>query len=129
MGTGPGGAISPYPGMPASYNPTGWGNSPLTNLGGQPLGQQTAASAPAPTNPIDMRQAYLDALSNPGKVNTPGAQMLPGTTPTGPLQSNPSVLQTFLANNQASTGAGGYSNAPFFQTLNALQAQKAGAGT
>lgn len=80
-----------------------------------------AASAPAaPTNPIDMRQAYLDALSNPGKVTTPGAQMLPGTSPTGP-QSQPSVLSQFLSNNQPSTGGGGYSNQPFFQTLNALK--------
>lgn len=77
------------------------------------------AAAPAPTNPVDMRQAYLSALANPGKVTTPGAQIYPGAAPTGAPQ--PSVLDKFLASNQASTGGGGYSNAPFFQTLNALK--------
>ena len=83
--------------------------------------QQPAAPA-ASTNPVDMRQAYLDALSNPGKVNTPGAQMLPGTSPTGP-QSQPSVLAQFLAQHPGggTTGGGGYSNQPFFATLNALK--------
>ena len=78
--------------------------------------------APAPQNPIDMRQAYLDALSNPGKVTTPGAQMLPGTSPTGP-QSQPSVLAQFLQQHPGggTTGAGGYSNQGFFNTLNALK--------
>lgn len=80
---------------------------------------QQAAPAPAPQNPIDMRQAYLDALANPGKVTTPGAQIYPGAAPTGAPQ--PSVLDKFLANNQASTGAGGYTNQPFFATLNALK--------
>ena len=86
-------------------------------------GQQPQQAAPAAsTNPVDMRQAYLDALSNPGKVNTPGAQMLPGTSPTGP-QSQPSVLAQFLAQHPGggTTGAGGYSNQPFFATLNALK--------
>ena len=83
------------------------------------LQQGTAQQAPAPAapqNPIDMRQAYLDALSNPGKVTTPGAQMLPGTSPTGP-QSQPSVLAQFLQQHPGggTTGGGGYSNQPFFQ--------------
>ena len=62
-----------------------------------------------------MRQAYLDALSNPGKVTTPGAQMLPGTSPTGP-QSQPSVLAQFLQQHPGggTTGGGGYSNQGFF---------------
>ena len=82
----------------------------------------TAGTATAPQNPIDMRQAYLDALSNPGKVTTPGAQMLPGTSPTGP-QSQPSVLAQFLQQHPGggTTGAGGYSNQSFFNTLNALK--------
>ena len=69
-----------------------------------------------------MRQAYLDALSNPGKVTTPGAQMLPGTSPTGP-QSQPSVLAQFLQQHPGggTTGGGGYSNQGFFSTLNALK--------
>ena len=79
------------------------------------------AGAAAQTNPIDMRQAYLDALSNPGHVTTPGANV-PESTP--PAQQ-PNVLQSFLANNQGSTGAGGYSNMPFFNTLKGL---RAGAG-
>ena len=91
--------------------------------GGAGAPQQAQQSAPAaPTNPIDMRQAYLDALSNPGKVTTPGAQMLPGTSPTGPL-SQPSVLAQFLQQHTGggTTGGGGYSNQGFFNTLNALK--------
>lgn len=94
---------------------------------GAPPQQAAAPAAPQAPSPPDLRQAYLDALANPGKVNTPGAQMYPGAQPTGVPQ--PSVLQQFLAKNQAGTGAGGYTNQPFFQTLNALQAQKPGAGT
>ena len=91
--------------------------------GGMAQQQAPQQSAPAaPQNPIDMRQAYLDALSNPGKVTTPGAQMLPGTSPTGP-QSQPSVLAQFLQQHPGggTTGGGGYSNQPFFSTLNALK--------
>lgn len=88
-----------------------------SRAGGQ--AQQQQAAAPAQTNPVDMRQAYLSALANPGKVTTPGAQIYPGAAQTGAPQ--PSVLDKFLASNQASTGGGGYSNAPFFQTLNALK--------
>jgi hypothetical protein len=102
------------------------GRAPLTPFASAPVGpsqQPAAAAAPAaPTNPIDMRQAYLDALSNPGKVTTPGAQMLPGTSPTGP-QSQPSVLSQFLAQHPGggTTGGGGYNNTGFFNTLNALK--------
>jgi hypothetical protein len=86
--------------------------------------QQQAAAPAAPINPYNMRQAYLDALSNPGHVTTPGAVMQPGATPTGGQQ--PSVLAAFLA---AHPGGGtqipgGYSNQGFFSTLNNLQAQK-----
>ena len=98
-----------------------------------PAPQQQQA-APAPTNPIDMRQAYLDALSNPGKVNTPGAQILPGTSTTGPVGAQqPSVLQAFLqahpggGTSVAGKGGGGYTNQPFFSTLNQLQAGKGAA--
>ena len=96
---------------------------PFQQSQGQGQGQQPQQAAPAAsTNPVDMRQAYLDALSNPGKVNTPGAQMLPGTSPTGP-QSQPSVLAQFLAQHPGggTTGGGGYSNQGFFNTLNALK--------
>ena len=91
--------------------------------GGAASPQAPQQSAPAAQqNPVDMRQAYLDALSNPGKVTTPGAQMLPGTSPTGP-QSQPSVLAQFLQQHPGggTTGGGGYSNQGFFSTLNALK--------
>ena len=73
--------------------------------GGTPT---SAASAPAARqNPIDMRQAYLDALSNPGKVTTPGANV-PQASPLG----SPSVMNSFLAANPGGggAGAGGYNN-------------------
>jgi hypothetical protein len=96
-------------------------------------GGATGAAAPgagaaAPQNPVDMRQAYLTALSNPGKVATPGAQILPGTSMTGPVgSSQPSVLQAFLAahpqgGSAPGAGPGGFSNAGFFNTLKQLQA-------
>jgi hypothetical protein len=68
---------------------------------------------------IDMRQAYLNALSNPGKVTTPGANV-PQSAPLG----QPSVLDAFLSTHTAgpaAPAAGGYSNAPFFNTLNKLK--------
>lgn len=83
-----------------------------------------AAGTPAP-QAADARQAYLSALANPGPVTTPGAVMQPGATPTG--SPPPSVLAHFLATQSGKTGAGGYSNMPFFNTLNQLQAAKAGA--
>ncbi len=83
---------------------------------------QPAAAAPAAaSNPVDMRQAYLDALSNPGKVTTPGAVMQPGTTPTGPA-SQPSVLDAFLAAHPSGgTASQSYTNQPFFNTLAQLK--------
>jgi hypothetical protein len=86
--------------------------------------QQQAAAPAAPQNPIDMRQAYLTALANPGHVTTPGAVMQPGASATGAPQ--PSVLQAFLSQHPGGGTAipGGYSNQSFFNTLNQLQAQK-----
>jgi hypothetical protein len=84
--------------------------------------QQAAPAAAAPTNPIDMRQAYLTALSNPGKVTTPGANV-PQAQPLG----EPSVLNAFLAahpgGGTAAPAGGGYGNAGFFSTLDKLRAQ------
>lgn len=82
--------------------------------------QQQAAPAAA-QNPIDMGQAYLAALSNPGKVTTPGA-----TVPQAPLPSGQSnVLQQFLQNWQnkgsPTTGAGNYNNQGFFSALQGAQ--------
>jgi hypothetical protein len=84
----------------------------------RPQTQPQAQSAPAPTNPIDMRQAYLDALSNPGKVTTPGA-----TVPQAQPLGSPSVLNAFLAANPGGggAGAGNYNNSGFFDTLNKLR--------
>ena len=78
-------------------------------------------------NPVDMRQAYLDALSNPGPIKQSGAVMQPGAQPTGGQQ--PSVLDAFLAAHPGggSSIPGGYSNTSFFDTLGKLQAQKQGA--
>jgi hypothetical protein len=65
-----------------------------------------------------MRQAYLDALANPGHVTTPGATIQP-SQPVG----SPSVMDAFLAQNKGGggSGAGGYSNQGFFDTLNKLR--------
>ena len=90
--------------------------------GGAPAsggGASAGAGAGAGANPYDMRQAYLDALSNPGKVTTPGASV-PQAQPLG----SPSVLNTFLAAHPGGGGgpaAGNYTNKPFFDTLNQLR--------
>jgi len=60
---------------------------------------------------------YLSLLANPGRTATPGA--------TG-AANRPSVLQQFLASRGGETGAGGYTNVPFFNTLNRLQGQRNG---
>jgi hypothetical protein len=110
-------------GTPGGQMAYGYAMVPQQGILGHP--QQQAAAPAAPQNPIDMRQAYLTALANPGHVTTPGAQMLPGTTPTGP-QSQPSVLSAFLSQHPGGGTSipGGYSNQPFFNTLNQLQSQK-----
>ena len=87
--------------------------------GGGMAQQAPQQSAPAAQqNPVDMRQAYLDALSNPGKVTTPGANV-PEASPLG----SPSVMNSFLAANPGGggAGAGGYNNSGFFNTLNKLR--------
>jgi hypothetical protein len=86
--------------------------------------QPQAAPAAAPAAPAQSaagltRDQYLQLLANPGQVPMPGAQAVPGATPTG--APPPNVLQQFLANNQGKTGAGGYSNQGFFNTLKSLQ--------
>jgi hypothetical protein len=129
-------AATPSDSFVASHNNPSGGSpgagSYLQGLGydafNRMAGQPSASAAPAaPTNPYNMRQAYLDALSNPGKVTTPGAAMQPGATPTGAPQ--PSVLQAFLAAHPSGGTQipGGYSNTGFFNTLNQLQAQKGAA--
>ena len=86
--------------------------------GGAPQQAPQQSAPAAPQNPIDMRQAYLDALSNPGKVTTPGATV-PQASPLG----SPSVMNSFLAANPGGggAGAGGYNNSGFFNTLNKLR--------
>ena len=83
-------------------------------------GAQQPAAPAAPTNPVDMGQAYLNALSSPGKVTTPGATVPNAPTATG--QSG--VLQQFLNNWQQgggqTTGAGNYNNAGFFNALKGM---------
>lgn len=88
----------------------------------QPVNQQPAAAQP--NNAANQRQAYLQALANPGPLPTYGAQMQPGATQTGAPQ--PSVLQAFLAAHPSGGTSipGGYSNQSFFSTLNNLRAAK-----
>ena len=71
------------------------------------------------TNPVDMRQAYLDALAKPGDPQMGGATV-PASKPLG----TPSVLDSFMAANPSGGGgpaAGNYSNKPFFSTLSHLR--------
>jgi hypothetical protein len=117
--TGIGMATDPS-GMPNGQTPLGRG---VTGTSWQPQRMmpqpQQQQQAPQPQNPVDMRQAYLDALSNPGKVTTPGATV-PQSQPLG----SPSVMSSFLAAHPGGggAGAGGYNNSGFFQTLNKLRA-------
>ena len=80
-------------------------------------GQQAAPQAAPETNPIDMTQAYMDALANPGDIRTLGANV-PASQP---VSQQPSVLDQFLAGQKGGQGAGGYSNTGFFDTLNRLR--------
>ena len=107
-------------GMPYGQTSLGRGVTGTSWQGpGGGMAQPAQQSAPAAQqNPIDMRQAYLDALSNPGKVTTPGATV-PQASPLG----SPSVMNSFLAANPGGggAGAGGYNNSGFFNTLNKLR--------
>jgi hypothetical protein len=123
---------NPQAGSMVGGQSQGWGGSGGSNVGGTMMmpspasmaapwanQQQAPAAAPPTSSGVNMRQAYLDALSNPGPVPTYGAAMQPGAAATGSPQ--PNVVANFLANNAAKTGAGGYTNKPFFSTLQALQ--------
>ena len=112
-GGGPGNTMAPN-WQPSNYVATGQNYTIMPKQGGA----SQAAPAAAPQNPIDMRQAYLTALSNPGKVTTPGANV-PQASPLG----SPSVMNSFLAANPGGggAGAGGYNNSGFFNTLNKLR--------
>ena len=92
------------------------GFNQMANQGQPVAAQSAAASAPG----IMSRDQSLALLSNPGPVTTPGANV-PQSAPAG---QQPNVLDAFLAHNpQPSTpGAGGYSNAGFFNTLRGLRA-------
>jgi hypothetical protein len=105
-------------GMAEGGRPEGGSTTPAQYGWLPPTQQQPAApAAPAPTASSAPGTQGLDSalslLANPGHVTTPGAQPM---APQGP-----SVLQSFLANNQGGTGAGNYSNQGFFNTLNALK--------
>ena len=94
--------------------------APTPAMMGRQTPQTAAPAAPAPQNPVDMRQAYLTALSNPGKVTTPGANV-PQAQPLG----SPSVLDSFMAahpgGGTAAPAGGGYGNKGFFDTLQNLR--------
>ena len=119
LGQGTGGAAGGQNAM-GSGGPTagqsayGYTMAPQQGMAAQ---SQSQAPAAAPQNPVNMSQAYLNALANPGKVTTPGA-----TVPQANLPSNQSgVLQQFLANWQNSggntKGAGNYDNSGFYKAL------------
>ena len=95
---------------------TGAAAGGAAGMGGTTGTAAGAAGGTAQTNPVDMRQAYLDALANPGPVTTPGAA-IPASQPVG----SPSVMDSFLAANKGGGAAGGYSNHGFFDTLNKLR--------
>jgi hypothetical protein len=104
FGNMPGGAFNP-----GSY-------MPLQALMPQ-AGAAAAAAAPGkgpPPSPPDLRQAYLNALANPGKPPSYGAAgPQPGQAPTGASQQ-PSAVSAFLA---ANTGKA----TPFLNTLRQMQ--------
>ena len=117
-GAGSVGATSGWnPANPSSVYPTTAGGA--AGAAGTASGAGGTASGGGGTNPVDMRQAYLDALANPGHVETQGAA-IPASQPLG----SPSVMASFLANNKGTGPApagGGYSNQGFFDTLNKLR--------
>jgi hypothetical protein len=80
---------------------------------------QQQAAAPAASNPFNMRQAYLDALSDPqgGKPMPVQGATVPQSQPLG----TPSVMSAFLQAHPSGASTGSYSNKPFFDTLNQLQ--------
>ena len=91
---------------------TSWQRSPM-------MGQQVQAApqTQSPQNPYDMNAAYLQALSNPGHVTTPGATVAQSAPPSN--QSG--VLQQFLANwGGNSKGAGNYDNSGFINSLRGM---------
>jgi hypothetical protein len=91
-----------------------------SQAGGQ-AGGQAGSQAGGQAGGAGSLNDALALLSNPGKVTTPGA-----TVPEAPSlgQQTPSVLQSFLASRGGGTGAGNYTNAPFFATLNALKGSR-----
>ena len=81
----------------------GGGGAPTsTTTGGTPAGSNYASA--------------IQALANPGLPTRFGA-----TVPEASLAAQPSVLDNFLATHSGGTGAGGYSNKGFFDTLNSLR--------
>ena len=106
-------------------NPGGGYTNPglVTSAGGGSTSPAQHASLQASAPPPDTSyQDAIDILSNPGKVTTPGANV-PATQP---VSTQPSVLDAFLANQKGGgAGAGNYSNAGFFDTLNKLRGNHA----
>ena len=109
-------------GATTGWNPANPASAYPTSAGGAAgaAGSGAGGSGSAGANPVDMRQAYLDALSNPGKPSMPGANV-PQAQPLG----TPSVLNSFLAahpgGGTAAPASGGYGNKGFFDTLNQLR--------
>jgi hypothetical protein len=100
-----------------AFNP-GQAVSPLSlaAMSGPATAGPAAPAGPPPNNGVDLRQAYLDALANPGNPPIVGAAV-PASKPLG----TPSVLNAFLAAHPSGgTKTGGYDNTGFFNTLNSL---------
>lgn len=109
--------------------PGGFGNMPGGAFNSGSYVPQQLPSAPGasastgggPPSPPDMRQAYLNALSNPGPLRTYGAAPpQAGQALTGSV-TQPNVLQQFLANNGGRSVPGGYSNQGIFNSLKQQQ--------
>lgn len=107
-------------GATKGWNPANPGGSIYPTAGGTAgTAGSGGGTAGGGSNPVDMRQAYLDALANPGNPQMQGANV-PASKPLG----TPSVLDNFLAANPNAGGgpaAGNYSNKPFFSTLSQLR--------
>lgn len=104
VGTGSAGSLNPASAAGMAYDSAHQAAPTATSSAGAPAGSTDFNSA-------------LSMLANPGHVTTPGANVPQASSP----MAQPDVLSHFLASQSGGTGAGGYSNKGFFDTLNALK--------
>lgn len=113
------GAVPPGAGKPGDDLSASGGTYGLNSLalGQNPQGWSgTAGQGNLNMNNPNMQNA-LSLLSNPGHVTTPGSDIPSAAAPGGS-----DTLTQFLGSQGGQSGAGGYSNKGFFDTLNALKA-------